>query len=581
MKKCLAIVLALSLLIGLMPCAIAESTSPYVIVVGGGASGLSAAISAAENGAKVTLFEKSGALGGAASYSSGALLRAATEGDPEDADTVEDIYDLWMSTSDEATDADLVRFVAKESAKSVDWLEAQGVEMFPVDCLFVGKNLMVEQSVYVEDRTLSSGGGSVMVSILEAKARELGVEIVLNCPATALSTDDQGNVNGVTVQPANGEAKTFLADAVILATGGFGSSQELLNQYASKQLGYGTRFVTAPGNTGDAIAMGTAVGAKTHFPEDVALGGYVAAAAGFGLNATGMNITEDGKRFHDESHHYGMTYVDISKQREAGHTQFWALFDQNNFAEMAEAAVEAGTMVKADTIEALAEQIGVDPATLKDTCDRYTEFAGQDDPDFGKTAPYMKGMSAAPFYATRLATISVGTFGGLCINTQAQILDENNHPISNLYGAGACANGSFFAKGYPYSGSCLQYSVTTGIQAGKNAAAAEAAVDAPESVIAELSMNGPAVELGENEYLGVGTGIGGDLCVKVTMDGDKIASVEIVEHHETDGISDPARNQIPDMIVAANSTEVDNISGATITSKAIKEAVDAALVQVK
>jgi len=65
------------------------------------------------------------------------------------------------------------------------------------------------------------------------------------------------------------------------------------------------------------------------------------------------------------------------------------------------------------------------------------------------------------------------------------------------------------------------------------------------------------------------------------MDGDKIASVEIVEHHETDGISDPARNQIPDMIVAANSTEVDNISGATITSKAIKEAVDAALVQVK
>ena len=88
--------------------------------------------------------------------------------------------------------------------------------------------------------------------------------------------------------------------------------------------------------------------------------------------------------------------------------------------------------------------------------------------------------------------------------------------------------------------------------------------------------------LAEGEYLGVShSGMGGDLYVKVTMDGDTIAKVEVVDHKETDGISDPAISQIPDAIVAANSAEVDSISGATITSNAIKEAVSDALNQAK
>jgi len=75
--------------------------------------------------------------------------------------------------------------------------------------------------------------------------------------------------------------------------------------------------------------------------------------------------------------------------------------------------------------------------------------------------------------------------------------------------------------------------------------------------------------------------MGGDLYVKVTMEGDKIANVEVVEHKETEGISEPAIEQVPKAIVAAGSTEVDGVSGATVTSDAIKEAVGDALSQVK
>ena len=75
--------------------------------------------------------------------------------------------------------------------------------------------------------------------------------------------------------------------------------------------------------------------------------------------------------------------------------------------------------------------------------------------------------------------------------------------------------------------------------------------------------------------------MGGDVVVRVTMDGDKIANVEIMKQAETAGTADPALETIPQAIVDANSTDVDTVSGATVTSKAIIEAVNDALSKVK
>ena len=84
-----------------------------------------------------------------------------------------------------------------------------------------------------------------------------------------------------------------------------------------------------------------------------------------------------------------------------------------------------------------------------------------------------------------------------------------------------------------------------------------------------------------NEYIGTGVSeIGGEVKVKVTMDGDKIAKIEVLSHNETPGISDPAFSTLPDAIVAANSTEVDCVTGATRTSEALIAAVNDALSQI-
>ena len=90
------------------------------------------------------------------------------------------------------------------------------------------------------------------------------------------------------------------------------------------------------------------------------------------------------------------------------------------------------------------------------------------------------------------------------------------------------------------------------------------------------------VALGDNEYIGTGvSAIGGDVKVKVTMDGDKIAKIDVLSHNETSGISDPAFEQIPAAIIEAQSADVDVVAGATKTSEALIAAVKDALSQVK
>jgi len=90
-----------------------------------------------------------------------------------------------------------------------------------------------------------------------------------------------------------------------------------------------------------------------------------------------------------------------------------------------------------------------------------------------------------------------------------------------------------------------------------------------------------APALAANEYIGVGKGFGGDIKVKVTMDGKNIAKIEVLEHGETAGICDKAFAEIPNAVIAAQSTTVDTVAGSTMSSKGLIEAIDNALAQIK
>ena len=195
------------------------------------------------------------------------------------------------------------------------------------------------------------------------------------------------------------------------------------------------------------------------------------------------------------------------------------------------------------------------------------------------------------FYAIAANATVLNTQGGPKRNEKAEVLGLDGNPIPHLYSAGEL--GGITAYMYNGGGNIAEC-VIFGQIAGKNAAAKKEALPAYQARTKTASpltyTRGKESDLGKTvdvalsagEYLGVShNAMGGDLYVKVTMKDGKIAKVEVLDNKETPGIGTKAIDAIPDAIVKAGSVEVDNVSGATITSKAIKEAVSDALSQVK
>ncbi|MCI8474669.1 MAG: FMN-binding protein [Oscillospiraceae bacterium] len=249
-------------------------------------------------------------------------------------------------------------------------------------------------------------------------------------------------------------------------------------------------------------------------------------------------------------------------------------------------------IIKANTLTELAKTTGMDPKILADTVSTYNNFAKNGkDLAYGRDPKTMTAISdKGPYYALEILPSILNTQGGPRRNENAEVLDHSGNPIPHLYSAGEL--GGICAFQYQGGGNIAEC-VIFGQIAGKNAAAAKS--DAPASLVkaasnlvytpgkvSDLVKEGPDVTLSANEYLGVShNAMGGDLHVKVTLDNGKITKVEVLDNKETPGIGTKAIESIPDAIVKANSVEVDNVSTATITSKAIKEAVADALSQAK
>jgi uncharacterized protein with FMN-binding domain len=209
----------------------------------------------------------------------------------------------------------------------------------------------------------------------------------------------------------------------------------------------------------------------------------------------------------------------------------------------------------------------------------YNQYcANKYDPQFNRKPESLTPINQAPYYAIQLFPAMVNTQGGARRNIKCEILAPNGKPIPNLYGAGEF--GSFWGGNYTAGGN-LAETMFSGRTAGKNAAQPK---EAPKSPVLAAVASKPRtfpneitqqqqVSLGTNEYLGTATGMGGDVVVKVRMEGTTIAAVEVVSHHETQGLSDPAIEKIPPAIVAANAPEVDVVAGASVTSRAIMNAV--------
>jgi succinate dehydrogenase/fumarate reductase flavoprotein subunit/uncharacterized protein with FMN-binding domain len=446
--------------------AVDETFDYDVVVVGAGLTGLTAALTAEKNGAKVALLEKLGIVGGTSVFSSGNFLAASTD------ELKEAVAENWNKRNKiqevNQVNMDKVTSLLDVSPEVIALYEDLGAEFTYDEETFTfcptpsEKSLENCAEIEMADAPVKNKGCESLISSLESKLLEDGVDIYMNTRATKLIQDEEGSVTGVLAESKKGN-KTFNAKSVILATGDYARNNDLNAEIAPETVGEYT--ATAIGNTGDGLTMALEVGAVLHDYQESLSGNF---------NADPYDMPVVGQP--NNQFPYAIVLVDrdgLRKVSEAAgpHDQqvffiheddldyAWAIMDQeiadrflnlDTYLEKTEGGNRFIAAYKADSIEGLAEQIGIEPDVLSETITHYNELceAGEDT-DFGKAADYLSPIDDGTYYAVKEYDMTRGNYGGILTSDEFEVIDSEGNAIPGLYAAGLISSGDYFGDYYP------------------------------------------------------------------------------------------------------------------------------------
>ena len=441
---------------------IAETKDYEVVVVGAGQAGMTAAMHAAELGAKVALLQK------LATASTQGFTAVGLDSDTDDA-TREGFVSYLMLLNDLRSKRSLLETWAKRSGEVIKWhrdfLTKAGAEVpaeedsrYTRDCNGYEAHFLMARPV---------GTHAATAQLLADYAAANGVDVFYEMPGVQLVSDESGAVTGVIAGTEGAYTQFNASKGVILATGDYQCNEEMIAYYCPDALYFPPLIV---GRTGDGHRMGTWAGGHieplnhTKMIHDVWM-----------QFAPYMMVDESGERFCDEhipwfrinnlmrdmikAHKddpenarifsiFDSNYVDQATQ--------WAEYDANITPKEVPADQETlggyALVNKADTLEELAELIGVDAEKLTASVARYNDLVdkGADD-DFGKDTRYLAKIEEGPFYSVQ-RDFNWGlsaTLGGLVIDEKQRVLNDDDEPIAGLFAAGNCSGPFFGAVDYP------------------------------------------------------------------------------------------------------------------------------------
>ncbi len=475
-----------------------EKQKTQIVVIAGGPSGMSAAVQAAEDGAQVTVLEKAGITGGAANMGMGPLGIGTRYQQQQMIDiTVEKAFHMFMEYTHYNVDARLVKRYFEQSAETIEWLEDMGVE-------FEGAFRYFPQSeatwhIVKTGNKIGPRAAGAMNRALFKRAQELGVTVMLETVGKKIIKTD-GRVTGVLARNARGEEFEIACDAAIICTGGAGANKEFIKEEIGLEQGRELFNFAIPGIVGDGLKMAWEAGAD-HLPVRIEqacdLGGGEEAAAGV-INIfkqPNLLVNKFGKRIMNEEYMQNTTYLGNVANHQKDKTVYSIVdasivkgyvkngvdvtslvnpdTDVSDFYEGMEHLLENGTknFFRADSIEELAEQLGIDPEELADTVEEYNDYCDSRDEEFYKNYRYLKKLRKAPYYAAAIHPGGYGTVGGIRINENCEVCDKDFMPIPGLYAAGADSC-NIYEDSYMFllPGNSMGYAVNTGRIAGMEAA---------------------------------------------------------------------------------------------------------------
>lgn len=373
----------------------------------------------------------------------------------------------------------LVSLMTKNSLSALNWLVSHDSETQISDSIGT-----VLGGLWPRMHSLTTSVGHGFISPLEKACNEMGVTIMLNTRANELITDG-GRVTGVKAEKTDGTPVTLTASkGVVMATGGYGANPKMAMEY-DNYWGVLTEDMPTTNSallTGDGIIMGQAVGANlvgmgyiqlmpSSQPVTGSLGGGL-----WGSAEEQVFVNKEGKRFVSEYESRDVLSKAALEQTDA---IFYIICDQasagdpqpggkNGWGNDIDTLIAEGSVLKADTLEDLAKQMGADPATFVAEMEKYNSYcATGEDLDFGKVK--LGGpIDVGPFYATIRTPSIHHTMGGLEVNAQTQVLNANGDVIPGLYAAGEVAGG--IHAGNRVGGNALVDIMVFGRIAGESAA---------------------------------------------------------------------------------------------------------------
>lgn len=432
-----------------------EELTTDVVVVGGGGAGMSAAVRLAELGQQVILFEKASFLGGAISVSGGnqVIMGSQLQADNgvED-DSVESMVADFEANGAGKNNEEILTLFAENVGAATDWLVAScGIE-FDAGLHQLGE--------YSHNRELAyTGGGAGFAERMRKAVERSGAAVYLSTKVESLLVED-GAVVGVKAVSTDGTKEyTVHAANVVLATGGYGNNKDMLTDEMKSALYYGPST-----STGDGIRMAEAVNAQTanmeygkRYPNGIEVDTGIAKStiAGniVGWTMSAILVNADGNRVVNEKAS-NRTILEEELQQPGG--MLYLLLDSETFevwkTKLAPAGISEGDIEKylaangtttpvfahGETLEEAAAAAGVNAENLAATVEKYNSFVEKgEDADFGRNASYLTmKIGAGPYYLIEQKPRFATTMGGLVVNTNMQVLNQEGSAISGLYAAG-------------------------------------------------------------------------------------------------------------------------------------------------
>lgn len=470
-----------------------------VVVIGSGAAGQAAALTAKENGNSVLMIEKGRHTGGSANYSEG-LFAVGSYLQKEKGINVSasSVLKEEVEYSKYKADSRIWKKYLDSSAENVKWLHDEGVEYEGVQAMGAGE---ATWHIY------KGFGDAVIHKVLQPKFEKIGGELLTSVSAINLKTNYDGSKEVTIKDEATGDIQTIKSKVVILAAGGYLNNAEMMAKETDYDL---SRLipVSSGKGTGDGLRLGWSVGGqKAGTGMAMLFGGYLKDPdqPSFKMMESQMNVAagqqpllwvnENGERFVDESVIYNFSFAGNALYSQ---NKVYSILDSSIIKEMAENGNFMGLGVyvkrgqkmdklqteideavaqnkpyifKADTIEELAEKMNLPKDKLKATIDQYNSFVekGKDE-DFGKDSKYLRSVVKAPFYGFKLNIGAFCTMGGLKVTPENELEDQNGDPIKGVYATGndaAGLTGDTYGPNMP--GTCAGYAFYSGRNAAQNA----------------------------------------------------------------------------------------------------------------